>query len=135
MNKHTESMISLSSALLLFISACFFALGLTGEMNRALKESSITAQGQMKSIHSTLTSSEHDMLSGSQVVLSIIDNKESHVSIEVGGFIFEGGQNAEMTDWSMVSLEADYSAIYQWEPNGQLKRIQFIQMTQRKAGW
>ncbi|MBB3127904.1 hypothetical protein FHS19_002558 [Paenibacillus rhizosphaerae] len=125
MNQHAESMISVSIAFILFISACIFALGLTGELNRAVKEAGHVAQGQLRSVQPALESSHQDWVSGSQVVFSMMGLNDPDVRISVDGANVTGGPWEDGFDFSMIDTGAVYSIVYEWSVSGELIGINF----------
>ncbi|OZB95093.1 hypothetical protein [Paenibacillus sp. XY044] len=125
MNEQSENMISISTAFMLFISACIFALGLTGEINRAVDEAGRVAQGQPKSVQPALEASHDDWVSGSQVVFSIIGNNDPGVRISVDGTNVAGDPWGEGVDFSAIDTGAVYSLDYEWSGSGDLIGINF----------
>ncbi|GIO59271.1 hypothetical protein [Paenibacillus cineris] len=125
MNQHAESMISVSIAFILFISACIFALGLTGELNRAVNGAGRAAQGQLRSVQPVLEESHVDWVSGSQVVFSIMELNDPGVRISVDGANVPGGPWEDGFDFSMIETGALYSVAYEWDGSGILTGIHF----------
>lgn len=125
MNQHAESMISVSIAFILFISACIFALGLTGELNRAVNEVGRIAQGQPRSVQPALESSDQDWVSGSQIVFSMMGLNEPGVRISIDGANVPGVPWEDGFDFSMIDTGAVYSVIYEWGGSGVLTGVHF----------
>jgi len=127
-NHNMQNMIGLSAMLALFLSACFFALGLTRQIDGALQEVAAVVSGQKRSVHSTLATARPEIYSGTQAFMVAMDQIAAGVVIRVEGVQITSGDPLELAGKNVFQTDASYRADYKRDWNGLLKEIRFAQL-------
>ncbi|MCJ8012532.1 hypothetical protein MUG84_12405 [Paenibacillus sp. KQZ6P-2] len=123
MNVNVQNMITLSAAVALFLSACYFTLGLTSHIHTALDEASLVSGGQTKSVYTTLKTAKPDTFSGSQAIIITVDQIKNGVQILVDSAPVTEDDPVWMMQQSIFQFDARYRAMYKRDVNGKLIEI------------
>ena len=124
MGKNVQSMMFLSVALILLISACWMSWSMTREMELALEAVKNSTKGQARSVHTTLGASGAELFTGAQVLYSARERSLSGLVIEVDGYVLSG---SEMTDrdHASIDLASDYFVHYARSGTGSIEKLVF----------
>ncbi|GIO31167.1 MULTISPECIES: hypothetical protein [Paenibacillus] len=128
MNDNVQNMIGLSVILALFLSACYFTLGLTGRINAALHETSPVVSGQKRSVYETLIQARPDRYNGPQALVLASDQMKAGVRIWVDGVPIASVEPLELAGKSIFQSNAGYRAEYIRNVNGLLEEVRFAKL-------
>ncbi|MWV42279.1 hypothetical protein GRF59_01430 [Paenibacillus sp. HJL G12] len=128
MNDNAQNMITLSVVVVLFLSACFYTLGLTSQINLVLNHAVMTLGGQTRSVHTTLKTAKPDIFSGTQAIVMTVDHINSGVKIQVDDTMVLETVAVELISQSIFQIDANYRAVYNRDINGKLIEIQFYKL-------
>lgn len=128
MNENVQQMLTLGAMTALFLSACFVALALTGQINMTLHEAASVVGGQTQSVHSGIHTSEPDTYTGAQAILIAIDQQEKGIVIQADGIQVTPKSAQELMKDSVFEAQSRYTATYIRDGNGQLTEIRFARL-------
>lgn len=129
MNENVQHMLTLGAITALFLSACFVALALTGQINMTLYEAASVVGGQTQSVHSGFHTSEADTYTGAQAILIAIDQQEKGMVIRVDGIQVTMKSPQELMKESIFEAQSRYASTYIRDNNGKLTEIRFVRLS------
>ncbi|MED5018111.1 hypothetical protein P9847_12435 [Paenibacillus chibensis] len=129
MNENVQHMLTLGAITALFLSACFVALALTGQINMTLHEAASVVGGQTQSVHSGFDTSEADTYTGAQAILIAIDQQEKGMVIRVDGIQVTMKSPQELMKESIFEAQSRYASTYIRDNNGKLTEIRFVRLS------
>ncbi|MEC0371503.1 hypothetical protein [Paenibacillus chibensis] len=128
MNENVQQMLTLGAMTALFLSACFVALALTGQINMTLHEAASVVGGQTQSVHSGIHTSKPDTYTGAQAILIAIEQQEKGIVIQADGIQVTPKSAQELMKDSVFEAQSRYTATYIRDGNGQLTEIRFARL-------
>lgn len=124
MSENTQSMIYLSTSLILFVGACWLSVSMSSQMDHALQAASKISRGQSRTIQEISRTSGLELYSGSQVLYSLKESYKLKLHIEVDGISFTGSAMTA-ADQNMIELSSFYLVKYIRDSNGNFQSILF----------
>ncbi|AJS58335.1 hypothetical protein [Paenibacillus sp. IHBB 10380] len=124
MSENAQSMIILSTSLVVFVGASWISLNMLKQMDRTLQGVSDRNQGQSQSIQVTLRTSSSEIYSGSQVLYSLSESKRIGTVIEVDGYIFSGIEILD-ADYTRIDVGKMYKVSYIRDGSGNITKLIF----------
>lgn len=128
MREQTITIIEWAAATALFMGACWFSFHMQSEIDEGLEAANRMAQEQNSAI-TTIEMSPSTMddtltYQGSEVLFMLRDVEQGEYEMSVDGVVFSPGMIPDITDISVIDVDARYQAHYTYSTDGVIVRIQ-----------
>lgn len=128
MREQTITIIEWAAASALFMGACWFTFHMQSEIDAGLEAANRMVQEQSSAITTIeMTHNTTDdalTFKGSEVLFMLREVEQGKYEMSVDGVVFPPGVNPEITDISVIDVDARYQAHYTYSTDGTIVRIQ-----------